>query len=47
MWKSFLGAQTFEHSVFTVSKVFSKGFTAFFWNIMYLASVNRHNPARL
>ena len=42
----FFGAHTFGHSVFTVRKIFIKVFTTLFFDILYLTSANRHNPAK-
>ena len=44
----FFGFHTFGHSVCTVRKIFDKVFTTFFlFGILYLTSVNRHNPIKL
>ena len=40
-----LGVHTFGHFVFAVRKIFNKVFTTLFY-ILYLASVNRLDPAR-
>ena len=45
--EKFLGAHTFAHSIFNVRKIFNKAFTTLFFDILYLTSVKKHNPARL